>query len=224
MLMGMMTKFGDQMTKSLTDPHDPRRYFEQIDDQINSVGDELNLGLKPWIERVNDYAKDMCVFGGTCEPHELVWRIMGSENVMLKMGEDPDRFARIIDRLGDFGAAIADAQIKAAGGKLNGMYVWGDIAYVNGMMFNPKYWSEVYKPQLRKITDVIHGHGLKAIYHSDGDLHTILDDLIDGGIDGLSKGTVATGRVASFLHLGMIQYRLLTMFVVIVLLALYFFF
>ncbi len=48
--------------------------------------------------------------------------------------------------------------------------------------------------------------------------------VIDGGIDGLSKGTVAGGRFTSFLHLGMIQYRLLTMFVVVVLLALYFFF
>ena len=48
--------------------------------------------------------------------------------------------------------------------------------------------------------------------------------VIDGGIDGLSKATVAAGRITSFLHLGMIQYRLLTIFVVIVLLALYFFF
>jgi uroporphyrinogen-III decarboxylase len=168
------------------DPYDPRRFFEPIDDQLNSVGDELNLNLRPWIERVNDYARDLCVFGATCEPHELVWRIMGSENVMIKMAEDPDRFARIIDRLGDFAAAIADAQIKAADGKLSGLYIWGDIAYVNGMMFSPRYWREVYQPQLKKITDVIHGHGLKAIYHSDGDLHLILDDLIEGGIDGLN--------------------------------------
>ena len=48
--------------------------------------------------------------------------------------------------------------------------------------------------------------------------------VIDGGIDGLSKKTIATGRFTSVLHLGMIQYRLLTIFVVIVLLALYFFF
>ena len=168
------------------DPYDPRRFFEKIDDQINSVGDELNLGLPPWIERVNSYAKEMCVFGGTCEPHELVWRIMGTENALIKMAEAPDRFARIIERLGDFGAAIADAQIKAADGKLSGMYVWGDIAYVNGMMFSPKYWHDVYRPQLQKITDVIHGHGLKAIYHSDGDIHRVLDDLIDAGIDGLN--------------------------------------
>ena len=49
------------------------------------------------------------------------------------------------------------------------------------------------------------------------------DQVIDGSIDGLSKGTVETGRLLSRLHLGMVQYRLLVIFVVMVLLALYFF-
>jgi NADH-quinone oxidoreductase subunit L len=48
--------------------------------------------------------------------------------------------------------------------------------------------------------------------------------IIDGGIDGLSRGTVETGRFVSLLHLGMVQYRLLTIFVVMVLLGVYFFF
>jgi len=48
--------------------------------------------------------------------------------------------------------------------------------------------------------------------------------VIDGGIDGLGHGTVATGRLVSSLHLGMVQYRLLIIFVVLVLLGLYFFF
>jgi NADH-quinone oxidoreductase subunit L len=47
--------------------------------------------------------------------------------------------------------------------------------------------------------------------------------VIDGGIDGLGRGTVETGRLVSFLHLGMVQYRLLTIFVVLVLLGIYFF-
>ena len=50
------------------------------------------------------------------------------------------------------------------------------------------------------------------------------DHIIDGGIDGLSKGTVESGRILSRLHLGMIQYRMLAIFIVMVLLALYFFF
>jgi NADH-quinone oxidoreductase subunit L len=48
--------------------------------------------------------------------------------------------------------------------------------------------------------------------------------VIDGSIDGLSRGTVESGRLVSFLHLGMIQYKLLTIFAVMVLLGLYFFF
>ena len=48
--------------------------------------------------------------------------------------------------------------------------------------------------------------------------------VIDGGLDGLGKATIATGRFVSFLHLGMLQYRLLTIFVVLVFLGLYFFF
>jgi NADH-quinone oxidoreductase subunit L len=49
------------------------------------------------------------------------------------------------------------------------------------------------------------------------------DRIIDGGIDGLGKGTVEAGRILSRLHLGMVQYRLLVIFVVLVFLALYFF-
>jgi NADH-quinone oxidoreductase subunit L len=48
--------------------------------------------------------------------------------------------------------------------------------------------------------------------------------VIDGGIDGLSKATVESGRMMSRLHSGMVQYRLLAIFIVMVLLSLYFLF
>lgn len=48
--------------------------------------------------------------------------------------------------------------------------------------------------------------------------------VIDGAIDGLGKGTVEGGRRVAFLQTGMVQYRLLTIFAVMVFLSLYFFF
>ena len=70
----------------------------------------------------------------------------------------------------------------------------------------------------RRFLDVV-------IYGGISNLCTKNDNsIIDGGINGLARGTVDTGRFVSFLHLGMIQYRLLAIFVVIVLLVLYFFF
>ena len=165
------------------DPADERRYCCAIDDQINSVGDELNLGLPSFVERVDAYADDFCVFGSVCEPHEMIWRIMGTENVLIKLAEEPARMARFIERLGDFLVGIVAGEINAAKGKLSGVYIWGDIAYDHGMFFSPKYWRDVYKPQLKRICDAVHAAGLKTIYHGCGNASEVFDDMVEAGVD-----------------------------------------
>jgi NADH-quinone oxidoreductase subunit L len=49
------------------------------------------------------------------------------------------------------------------------------------------------------------------------------NQVIDGSIDALSEGTIRSGRMISELHLSMIQYKLLVMFVAVFFLVLYFF-
>jgi len=178
------TKSFEQMEAlQFDDPRDPRRYFTAIDDQINSVGDDLVLGLPSFVDRVNSCAEDFCVFGSVCEPYEMIWRIMGSENVLMKLAEAPERIARFVERLGDFLVGITEGQIAAAGGKLRGLYVWGDVAYDHGMLFSPKYWREVFKPQVKRICDAAHARGLKTIYHGCGNASAVFEDLIEAGVD-----------------------------------------
>jgi len=165
-------------------PSDPRRYQDSIDDQINGVADTLTFALPACLERVNSYADDFCVFGSVCEAHEALWRIIGPENALVKMAEAPDAIARFVERIGDFMVGIAREQILQADGKLTGLYVWGDIAYRNGMLFSPSYWRKVFKPQLKKICDEIHRHGLKAIYHGCGNASVLYEEMIEVGIDG----------------------------------------
>ncbi len=165
------------------DPKDPRRYYEAIDDQINSVGDRINLGLPSFVERVEAYADDFCVFGSVCEVQEQLWRIIGPENVYYKMAEDPERLARFAERLGDFLVGIVEGQIEAARGKLSGIYVWGDVASTRGMLFSPELWRRVHKPQLRRICDAVHAAGLKVVYHGCGNALPIFEDLIECGVD-----------------------------------------
>ncbi|MHC4693791.1 MAG: uroporphyrinogen decarboxylase family protein [Planctomycetota bacterium] len=178
------TKSYEQMEVfEFDDPKDKRRFYEAIDDQINSVADELTLGLPSFVDRVSAYADDFCVFGSVCEPHEMIWRIMGTENVLIKLAESPNRLSKFIERLGDFLVGIVQGQIAAADGRLNGMYIWGDIAYDNGMFFQPDYWRKCYKPQLKRICDTIHAAGLKTIYHGCGDASVLFEDMIEVGVD-----------------------------------------
>jgi uroporphyrinogen-III decarboxylase len=178
------TKTFEQMEALEFDkPKDRRRYFEAIDDQINSVGDALNLDLPPYVERVSTYADDFCVFGSVCEPHEMLWRIMGMENALIKLAEEPERMAKFIERLGDFLVGIVEGQAAAANGKLSGIYIWGDIAYDKGMFFSPGYWRKIYKPQLKRICQAAHKAGLKTIYHGCGNASVVFEDMIEVGVD-----------------------------------------
>jgi NADH-quinone oxidoreductase subunit L len=68
----------------------------------------------------------------------------------------------------------------------------------------------------RFVDRVIDGGISTAFYKND-------IEVIDGSIHGMSKGTVGAGGLISFLHTGMIQNRLLVIFVILVLLALYLF-
>jgi hypothetical protein len=179
------TKSFEQMeAMEFDDPADPRRYFDALDDQINCVGDALCFGQPPFVEKVKSCADDFCVFGSVCEPHEMIWRIMGTENVLMKMAEDPDRYAKLIEKVGDFLVGVAEGQIRAAAGKLSGLVLWGDVAYDHGMFFSPAYWRDVYKPQVARLCRAAHDAGIKIIYHGCGNASAIYDDLIDAGIDG----------------------------------------
>ncbi|MDR1797544.1 MAG: hypothetical protein LBR44_08935 [Clostridiales Family XIII bacterium] len=165
-------------------PDDPRRFFEGGDDQLNGIGDAINRGLPSWIDRVNAYADDIPVFGSVCEGYEYVWRCIGSENALYWMLLEKEKFDAFVARIGDFVAGLAEAQIKAAAGKLSGMYIWGDVAYVNGMLFSPEIWREVFKPITARLIDICRKNGLLTIYHGCGNATPIYNDLIEIGLQG----------------------------------------
>lgn len=185
--------YEDMEAFTFDDPLDPRRYYEPIDDLINAVVDEITLGKPAFVDRVNAYADDFCVFGGVCEPHEMIWRMMGVENVLIKIAEEPLKVARFLERLGDFLVGIVQGQIAAAGGKLSGLYVWGDIAYTRAMFFSPDYWRMAYLPQLRRICDAVHAAGLPVIYHGCGNASEVFEDMIEAGVDAYNPLEAKTG-------------------------------
>ncbi len=165
------------------DPWDERRFFAAGDNQIDGVGDGFQRNIPAWIERVKDVYPDFPVFGSVCEGHEMLWRIIGSENAMLWMGLYPDEVARFVERINAFALELVRAQIRAAGGMLDGIVVWGDVAYKKGMLFSPDYWRRVFKPGVKAIIDECHSQGLPVIYHGCGNVNRIFEDFIEVGVD-----------------------------------------
>jgi len=166
------------------DPEDERRFFKSGDDHINGVGDSLiNRNTQAFIERVNEWYPDFAVFGTVIEASEFMVRSIGQENMMLWMGLYPEVIADFAVRINDFALELTKAQIEASSGKLDGIYLAGDVAYVNGLLFSPEYWRKYFKPGVKAICDYAHSRNLPVFYHGCGNVNDILDDFVEAGVD-----------------------------------------
>lgn len=174
-------------------PHDPRRFYERGDNQIAGVGDGFERNSPAWIDTVKSLRPDFPVYGSIIEVSECLTRLVGQENAMLWMGEEPERMGEAINRIGAFYYEMAKAEIEAGKGLLDGFVIWGDVAYKNGMFFSPNYWREYFKPWVARITEYAHANDLPVIYHGCGNVHTIFKDYIDIGIDAYNPLEVKAG-------------------------------
>ena len=165
------------------DPWDDRRYFSAGDNQIAGVGDGFFRNSPPWVDTVKALYPDFPVYGSVCEASENMWRIVGQKNTLLWIGLYPEEFGRFVQRTNEFALEITKAQIEAADGLLDGMVIWGDVAYTKDMFFSPDYWRRYYKPGVKAIADVCHEHGLPVIYHGCGNVNRIFADFIEIGVD-----------------------------------------
>jgi hypothetical protein len=165
------------------DPEDDKRFFKGGDDQINGIGDVITRNIPSWIERVKSYYEDFPVYGSICEGHEYLWRIIGTENVLLWLGLYPEELGAFVRRVGEFVVELTKAQIKAADGMLSGMVIWGDVAYRNGMLFSPAMWRENFKPIVAEQIRVCHEAKIPVIYHGCGNASEIYGDFIEIGLD-----------------------------------------
>ncbi|MBN1533285.1 MAG: hypothetical protein JXA20_11525 [Spirochaetes bacterium] len=111
------------------------------------------------------------------------WRLVGMENLMMKIYDDPDFVHRVAGMVTDFSLKQLDMLVEAG---LDVLIVEDDIADKNGPMISPAHFKEFINPYNRRLVDRAHEKGLKVVRHSDGNLWPLLDILIDTGYDGLN--------------------------------------
>jgi uroporphyrinogen decarboxylase len=71
--------------------------------------------------------------------------------------------------------------------------IYCDIAYKTGLVFSREYLAKQLYPHLREVTELLHSKGIKVMFHSDGNIMSILDDLAEIGVDALNPLEIAAG-------------------------------
>jgi len=165
------------------DPYSRARYFEAGDNQVAGVGDGFQRNSPAWIDTVKSLRPDFPVYGSMIECSECLTRLVGQANALLWIGMYPDQFGDAINRIGRVYLECLKAQIEAADSLLDGMVIWGDVAFVQNMFFSPDYWRTYFKPWVKAMAEICHEHALPVIYHGCGNVKSIFRDFIEIEID-----------------------------------------
>ena len=68
-----------------------------------------------------------------------------------------------------------------------------DVAYKNHLLMSPRFLRKEIFPRIKRLNDAWHEHNTYCLYHSDGYLMEVLDDLVATGIDGLNPIETVAG-------------------------------
>jgi uroporphyrinogen decarboxylase len=138
----------------------------------------------------------MIVPAGGCGFH-AAYDLMGLEFFSLAIYDYRDEIERIIIEFN--GQWVEFAKAAAAERLCPLFFIGDDIAYKGRLMFSPNFLRETFIPALRNCCEPLNNAGIKVIYHSDGYVMEILDDMIEAGISGLNPIEPAAGMDIGFL-------------------------
>jgi uroporphyrinogen decarboxylase len=111
-----------------------------------------------------------------------VWQGMGMAYFARALKNDPKLIKERFDYTTEFVLTVFRAY-NDTGAKI--FLEGGDIAFRSGPMMNPKYLEKYLLPCYKEVAEAIHDWGGKYILHTDGDVTTLLDFILESGFDGL---------------------------------------
>ncbi|MHA1149155.1 MAG: uroporphyrinogen decarboxylase family protein [Promethearchaeota archaeon] len=111
-----------------------------------------------------------------------VWQGMGMEAFARALRKNPKMIKERFEQTTEFVLAIFKVYSEC-GAKV--FFEGGDIAFKGGPLINPKYIDRYVLPHMQQVIEAVHEWGGKIIFHSDGDITSLLDFVVEAGFDAL---------------------------------------
>lgn len=130
-----------------------------------------------WQERETKMGYIVCNMGA----FEKINALMGFEEGLCAMYDDPDAYADFVNAYADYRIEQFDYYAKYMHPDFLMMHDdWGNQT---NMFLDPQLWRKFYKPAEKRMVDHAHSLGIKYMHHSCGKIEQIIGDLVEIGVD-----------------------------------------
>lgn len=109
--------------------------------------------------------------------------LAGMDNLLLYFATDPGFAHELMDRVLEANIAMVR---RAIGAGAEVVFLGDDYAHNFAPMMSPDHFREFIFPRLRRMVEAIHEEGALCVKHSDGNLWSILDMIVETGTDAIN--------------------------------------
>lgn len=132
----------------------------------------------------NRMPKGMKVIAGGGHIFTHVWELMGMETFSFALADNPELVGKLFEKVGSFQYQALEKATKYKG--VGAITMSDDLGYTAGLLIAPKYYRKYLFPWFERICSMCKERGILTIYHNDGKLYEVLDDIVAVGFNGLN--------------------------------------
>ena len=114
---------------------------------------------------------------------EGAWQLRGMEQFMVDLASEPDIPNYILDRMTDVIVENTRRALTEAGDQIDIIYFYDDVGAQENLMISKAMWRRYIRPRHEKIIEVAKSFGKPVMYHCDGAIYGLVDELIKMGVD-----------------------------------------
>jgi uroporphyrinogen decarboxylase len=121
----------------------------------------------------------MVMLGGTL--FELAWALRGMEPLLTDMAERPEFVEELLDAITAHRLEQIHQALRLT--DFDGVWFGDDYGMQTGILMGASHWRHFIKPRLRRLFEPVRDAGKFVYLHSCGKVQTILDDLVEIGLN-----------------------------------------
>ncbi len=182
-------------------------YYEVVDSPIRTATiDDLDrypwpelahpsrfVGLRESAKAIQDAGYAVVALSGV-SPFEQSYMLRGVEQWMLDLAGDPDFALALMRKVTDLQKAGVIKLLDEAGDHIDVLVMGDDLGSQTSTLISPKMYRQLIKPfHIELMTEIKKRTKAKIFYHSDGNIYSLLPDLIEIGVDLLNPVQVNAG-------------------------------
>lgn len=142
--------------------------------------------LEPLFERIELVGSEYATLGPWISIFEIYCQVRGLEEAMIDLLANPEFVTFALDKIEAIQTRLLERIFTDGRQKPDLIFVSDDMGSQNNLLMSLETWEEHVGPRLKRWCDLIHRHGSRVFYHTDGAVRPLITRLIDAGIDVLN--------------------------------------